>query len=84
MAEGRMWTEAELRDLIAIDVSTGNTMQVLNSAISSGELTTVVQAIGTAANAQVTLCSAGEDKRRQDRPCAARLPHLCAAHTRRG
>ena len=39
MAEARTWTEAELRDLIAIEVSTGPTMQVLNAAISSGELT---------------------------------------------
>ena len=49
----REWTEAELRDLIAIEVSTGNTMQVLNNAIASGSLTTAVQAIATAANAHV-------------------------------
>ena len=45
--------EAELRDLIAIEVSTGNTMRVLNQAISSGELTTAVQAIASALGSQV-------------------------------
>ena len=54
----REWTEGELRDLIAIEVSTGNTMRVLNQAISSGELTSVAQAIATAANAQVTQLAA--------------------------
>ena len=49
----REWTEAELRDLIAIGVSTGNMMQVLNSAISNGEPTAGVRAIAAAANAHV-------------------------------
>ena len=58
MAEGRMRTEAELNDLIAIEVSTGNTMRVLDNAISSGELTAGVQAIAAAATFQVTLLAA--------------------------
>ena len=44
--------------MIAIEVSNGNTMRVLNSAISSGELTAGVQAIATAANSLVTLLAA--------------------------
>ena len=51
----REWTEAELRDLIAIEVSTGNTMRVLNQAISSGELTTAVQATASAAGSHVAM-----------------------------
>ena len=47
------WTEAELRDLIAIEVSTGNTMQVLNNCIANGSLTTAIKAIAEAANTQV-------------------------------
>ena len=39
MAEGKMWTEGELCYLIQMEVSTGQTMQALNAAISSGELT---------------------------------------------
>ena len=58
MAEARTWTEAELRNLTDIEVSTGNTMRVLNNAISSGELTAGVQGIATAANSQVTLLAA--------------------------
>ena len=58
MAEGKMWTERELRDFIQMEVSTGQTMQVLNAAISSGERTAVIQAIATAANSQVTLFAA--------------------------
>ena len=38
----REWTKGELRDLIAIEVSTGNTMRVLNQAITSGELSVSV------------------------------------------
>ena len=45
MAESRMRTEREVRDLIAIEVSTGQTMAVLNAAITSGELTAVVSQI---------------------------------------
>ena len=49
----RKWTEIELRDLIAIEVSTGNTMQVLNNAIANGPPTAGVQAIAAAAKAHV-------------------------------
>ena len=56
--EARRWSKQELRDLIAIEVSTGNTMRALISAISSGELTAGVQAIATAANSQVFLLAA--------------------------
>ena len=52
MAE-RMWSDAELRNLIQMEVSTGTTMRILSAAISSGELTAGVQSIVTAANAQV-------------------------------
>ena len=48
MAEARMWTETEIRDLIAIEASTGQTMAVLNSAISGGELNKVVSQIAMA------------------------------------
>ena len=58
-----MWTEGEIRDLIEIEVSTGQMMRVLNSAITSGEL--VVIQIATAAylgfesqTARVTLMAA--------------------------
>ena len=51
----REWAEAELRDLIAMEVSAGNTMRVLNQAISSGEFTTAVQAIASAAGSQVAM-----------------------------
>ena len=51
--EGKMWTDAEIRNLIQMEVSTGGTMNILSNAISSGELTAGVQAIVTAANAQV-------------------------------
>ena len=47
-----------MRDLIAIEMSTGNMMRVLNSAILSGELTADVQAIATTTNSQVTLLAA--------------------------
>ena len=53
-----MWTERELRDLVQMEVSTGQTMQALNAAISSGELTAGMQAIATSANSQVTLRAA--------------------------
>ena len=43
-----MWTEAEIRDLIQVEVSTGQTMQVLNSAIMSGELNAVVNQVASA------------------------------------
>ena len=48
MAEGKMWTEAEIRDLIQVEVSTGQTMQVLNSAITSGELNAVGNQVASA------------------------------------
>ena len=54
----REWTEAELRDLIAIEVSTGNTMQVLNNAIGNGSLTTAVQTIAETASAHVAQLAA--------------------------
>ena len=60
-----MWTEAKLRDLIQMDVSMGQTMQVLNAAISSGELTAGIAQIAssthsgfTAQASQVTLLAA--------------------------
>ena len=53
-----MWSDAELRNLIQMEVSTGNTMRILNSAISSGELTACVQAIAATANTQVTQLAA--------------------------
>ena len=40
-----MWTEREVRDLIAVEVSNGQTMVVLNAAITSGELTAAVSQI---------------------------------------
>ena len=45
-----MWTEREIRDLIAIEVSAGQTMAVLNAAITSGELHTAVSQIATASH----------------------------------
>ena len=47
-----------MRELIVIEVSTSNTMTVLDSAIWSGELIAGVQAIASAANSQVTLLAA--------------------------
>ena len=41
----REWSEVELRNLIQQEVSGGQTMVVLNSAISSGELNTAVRSI---------------------------------------
>ena len=41
----REWTRNELRNLIQEEVSSGQTMVVLNSAISSGELNTAVRSI---------------------------------------
>ena len=58
MAEARSWTEAELRDLIQMEVSTGNTMRVLKSTILSGESTAGDQAIAAAANSHVTQLAA--------------------------
>ena len=54
----REWSDAELRNLIQMEVSTGNTMRILNAAIFSGELTAGVQAIAAAANVQVTQLAA--------------------------
>jgi hypothetical protein len=45
MGESRTWTEREVRDLIAVEVSTGQTMVALNAAIASGELTSAVSQI---------------------------------------
>ena len=60
-----MWTERELRDLIPMEVSTGQTMQVLNAAIASAELTAGIAQISssthsgfTAQATQVTLLAA--------------------------
>ena len=53
MAEQKMWSEGEIRNLIQQEVSTGGTMRILSNAIASGELTAGVQAIVAAANAQV-------------------------------
>ena len=41
----REWTARDLRNLIQEEVSGGQTMVVLNSAISSGELNTAVRSI---------------------------------------
>ena len=49
----RMWSDADVRKLIQMEVSTGTTMRILSVAISAGELTAGVQSIVTAANAQV-------------------------------
>ena len=43
-----MGTEAEIRDLIQIEVSTGQTMQVLNVAITSGELNAAANQVAAA------------------------------------
>ena len=52
-AEQKMWSEVELRNLIQQEVSVGTTMQILSESIASGTLAAGVQAIVTAANAQV-------------------------------
>ena len=45
----REWTERELRDLIQMEVSTGQTMHVLNASISGGELNAAVRSIAATA-----------------------------------
>ena len=52
-AEQKMWSEVEILNLIQREVSVGTTMQILSESIASGSLATGVQAIVTAANAQV-------------------------------
>ena len=54
MAEARTCTEAELRNFIQVEVSTGQTMQVLNSAISLGELTAVIAQLAAATHSGFT------------------------------
>ena len=49
MAEQRTWSEHEIRDLIGIEVSTGQTMHVLNASISGGELNAAVSDIAATA-----------------------------------
>ena len=49
----KMWSEVEIRNLIQQVVSVGTTMNILSESIASGSLATGVQAIVTAANAQV-------------------------------
>ena len=49
----KMWSEVEIRNLIQQEVSVGTTMNILSESIASGSLATGVQAIVTAANAQV-------------------------------
>ena len=49
MAEQRTWSERELRDLIQMEVSTGQTMHVLNASISGGELNAAVRDIAATA-----------------------------------
>ena len=49
MAEPRTWTGRELRDLIQVEVSTGQTMHVLNASISGGELNAAVRLISATA-----------------------------------
>ena len=50
MMEARSWTQQEIRELIQIEVSTGQTMAILNSAISSGELSTSVGQVAATTN----------------------------------
>ena len=49
MAEQRTCSEREICDLIAIEVSTGQTMRVLNTSISGGELNAAVRDIAATA-----------------------------------
>ena len=54
MAEGKTWTEVEIRDLIQIEVFMGQTMQVFNAAITSGELSSSVGQVAATAHAGFT------------------------------
>ena len=47
------WSERELRDLIQMEVSTGQTMHVLNASISGGELNAAVRNISAIAFAGI-------------------------------
>ena len=49
MGEPRAWTTEQIRDLIQIEVSTGQTMHVLNASISGGELNAAVRHIAQTA-----------------------------------
>ena len=49
MGEARAWTTEQIRDLIQIEVSTGQTMHVLNASISGGELNAAVRLIAQSA-----------------------------------
>ena len=49
--EARSWTQQDIRELIQIEVSTGQTMVILNSAITSGELSTSVSQVSATAHA---------------------------------
>ena len=51
MAEARTWTEAEIRNLIQIEVSTRQTMVILNAAIATGELSNSVGQVAATAHA---------------------------------
>ena len=48
-AEQRTWSEREIHDFIRIEVSTGQTMHVLNTSISGGELNAAVRDIAATA-----------------------------------
>ena len=58
MAAERMWSEVEIRNLVQHEVSVGTTMQILSESIATGTLATGVQAIVTAANAQINALNA--------------------------
>ena len=45
----RSWSERELRDLIQMEVSTGQTMSVLNASIAGGSLNSAVTQIAASA-----------------------------------
>ena len=65
-AEQKMWSEVEILNLIQREVSVGTTMQILSESIASGTLANGVQAIVTAANAQVNhLTSQAETNARE-------------------
>ena len=49
----REWTEREVRDLIQMEVSTGQTMHVVNASISGGELNAAVCNIAATAFAGI-------------------------------
>ena len=49
MGEPRAWTTEQIRDLIQVEVSTGQTMHTLNASISGGELNAAVRHIAQTA-----------------------------------